>query len=77
MQENTMLRILSWTLFVLAVSMAGFAYWGIYTYEGQHAFNEMAGIVPYSAGLRSVILGSAGLMTYWLNWRRTRRSGEL
>ncbi|HEX8402076.1 MAG TPA: hypothetical protein VF628_10260 [Allosphingosinicella sp.] len=64
------------TLFTLAAVLAGFAYWGIYTLDGQHAFDEMAGIVPYSAGLGSVILGVSGLLTWWLNWRRTRRSGQ-
>lgn len=69
-----MLRLLWKLLCVLAAVMAGFAYWGIFTYEGQHSFDEMAGTLPYLAGLGSVIFATAGILIFLLNWQRRRSS---
>lgn len=65
------MRVASIVLLAIALGLAAFAYWGIETYEGQHAYDEMAAIVPYSAGLLSIILGIAAVGFFW--WANRRR----
>lgn len=66
------MRLVSIVLFAFALGLAAFAYWGIETYEGQHAYDEMAAIVPYSAGLLSITLGAAAVGFFWWASRRAR-----
>jgi hypothetical protein len=67
------MRIVAAILIAISCALAGFSYWGINTYAGQHAFDEMAAIVPYSAGLLAAFfaLTAAGLL--WWHQRRVRR----
>lgn len=58
-------------LVVVGLASAAFGWWGTYTLDGRHAYDEMAGIVPFFAlwgGLLLVLIG-AGIK--YLNFRRS------
>ena len=61
--------VLAAVLFAAAIVLASFSYWGINTAAGRQAFDEMAGIIPYSAGLLSVILAALASLSWWLGRR--------
>lgn len=45
------MRMLPWVFVVLAVLLAAFSYWGIFTRAGAARFEEMAGMIPFFAGI--------------------------
>lgn len=55
----------------LAIALAGLAAWGLHTDAGMHAFDEMAGMIPFAAALLGGVL-FAGLLLDWV-WRFGRR----
>ena len=55
----------------LAIALAAFAAWGLYTQAGLHAFDEMAGMIPCAAAVLSGLL-FALLLLGWI-WRFVRR----
>lgn len=65
------MRHLSWGLLALAVGLVGFAYWGLYTVDGGHAFDEMAGMVPFAAGVLGALCGLGAAVIWWRS--RARR----
>jgi len=54
----------------LALCLAGFAYWGLNTDAGRHAFDEMGGIVPLAAVPASFLLVLLAILFWSLAGRR-------
>ena len=55
----------------LGVAGLGFAWWGLRTTAGRHTFDEMAGMLPFFAGILGMCLLFAGVI--WIVVRaRTR-----
>lgn len=57
-------------LLAAAIACWGFFYWGLYTLEGRHAFDEMAGIIPFAAAPIGVILALLAAMVWWSGRRK-------
>lgn len=55
-------------LAALGLALVLFAWWGIETAAGRRRFDEMAGIIPFWAGIAGALLLAAALGA-WL-WRR-------
>ena len=68
----TIMRMASIILAVVSLLFGMFSWSGINTVEGQHAYDEMAAIVPYSSGLLAVILAAAAIFLFWLSSRNAR-----
>ena len=66
------MRILSVVLLVLAAACWAFWYWGVYTIAGQHAYDEMAGIVPFAAGIGGLLLVAVAAGLQWYVRRRSK-----
>lgn len=60
------MRTASSILLLLAAGLAAFAWWGLFTAAGRHAYDEMAGIVPHAAGVLSAILAVCPFVARWL-----------
>lgn len=57
--------------FTLGLSLFGLCWWGLCTTAGRVAFPEMAGLVPFYAGLLGgVIILLTGLIFAFWRWRR-------
>ena len=63
------MRKVALMLFLVALACEAFGYWGLNTVEGQHAYDEMAGIVPFAA---QVIGGFLFVVAVFLWWRSAR-----
>ena len=50
------------------------ANWGTQTGAGQHAFDEMAGIVRAAAFLLGIVLVAVATLTWWLSGRMSVRT---
>jgi hypothetical protein len=59
------MRLLPWVV-VVAAMLAAFAYWGIYTRAGAARFDEMAGMIPFFAGVASGVLLVVAVVWWWL-----------
>lgn len=59
------MRHLPWGLLALGVGLEGFAYWGLNTVEGGHAFDEMAGMVPFAAGVLGGLCVLGAAFAWW------------
>lgn len=57
-------------LILVAAALGSFFYWGAHTLAGQHQFDEMAGIIPYGAGLLAVILTIVAAVLFFMAWKR-------
>ncbi len=60
-------------LIVAAAALAIFAYWGIYTAAGRQAYDEMAGMVPFFAGILSAASIFCALVLLSLSRKRSSR----
>ena len=61
-------------LIVLAIACEAFGYWGLNTVDGQHAYDEMAGIVPFAAAVLGWILAVIAMVLLWLKRRARKRA---
>jgi hypothetical protein len=61
-------------LLVIALPLEVFAYWGLFTEAGGRAFDEMAGLFPFYAGLLGAGLALCGALLWWVAARRARRT---
>ncbi len=66
------MRITAAILFVLAIACEAFGYWGLNTLEGQRAYDEMAGIVPFAVAVAGWIFAVIAVALLWLR----RRAGK-
>lgn len=58
------MRQLSYVFLCVALLLAGFAYWGIFTSAGRTRFDEMDGIYPWLAGAASLLLFLSALIIW-------------
>ena len=68
----TEMRKLALILFLVALACEAFGYWGLHTVEGQHAYDEMAGIVPFAAQVIGGILVVVAAFVWWRSARIKR-----
>ena len=61
-------------LFVLAMTCEAFAYWGLSTAAGRHAFDEMAGMIPFAASLIGALLALGAVVSFWRRIRSNKRN---
>lgn len=66
------MRLLAAICLLLAVPLGAFSWWGGSTADGRHAFDEMAGIVPFAAGVAAVLLLVVSAIAWWWSVRRRR-----
>ena len=52
-----------------ALLLGAFAWWGIYTDSGRRRFDEMAGMIPFFAGILAGIVFIAGGVLFFLGRR--------
>ena len=45
------MRVAGIILVLIALALGGFAYWGISTDSGRRRYDEMAGMIPFFAGI--------------------------
>ncbi|MBL8675573.1 MAG: hypothetical protein JNL07_11840 [Rhodospirillales bacterium] len=60
-------------LVAVALALAAFCWWGLFTAAGQRAYDEMAGMIPYFAGIGAVVallIAAALLAIRWWLLRR-------
>jgi heme/copper-type cytochrome/quinol oxidase subunit 2 len=69
------MRIVSGFLVVLAISCEALAYWGLQTASGRQAFDEMAGIIPFAAGLAGPVFFAVAAVLWWRARRRRADAG--
>jgi Mg2+ and Co2+ transporter CorA len=72
-RDSTDMRTTSIISAIMSALLGMFSWWGINSVAGQHAYDEMAGIVPYFAGLLALILAVAAIVFFWAS-RRSARS---
>lgn len=58
----------------LAVPLAGFAYWGLFTADGSRRFDEMDGMIPFAAGVLGALLAICAAITWGFSTLRQDRS---
>jgi lipopolysaccharide export LptBFGC system permease protein LptF len=68
----TEMRKVALILFLVALACEGFGYWGLNTVEGQHAYDEMAGIVPFAAQVIGAFLLVGAVFLWWRSARIKR-----
>ena len=61
---------LSAILAALALALAAFAWWGLYTASGAVAFDEMDGLIPFFAGVLAAMLAIGAAVVWSLGRRR-------
>ncbi len=64
------MRTLGRILFAAAAALGLFAWWGIYTPAGNRAFDEMAGMIPFFAGIAAGMLAAAAALCLLIARRR-------
>lgn len=69
------MRITAIACFAASILLLVFGVWGIFSTPGQHAFDEMAGIVPFAAVLLSPVLAIVALTAWWFARRAERVEG--
>jgi hypothetical protein len=69
------MRVIGSILLAAAAGAGTFAAWGMFTDSGRRNFDEMAGIIPFAAGLVSLVMLVAGaiVMALWVRRARQRR----
>ena len=70
------MRIASFALALLALACAAFSIWGLHTVAGRREFDEMAGILPFAAGVAAPVFALAALVAWWRHSVRGRRRDE-
>ena len=66
------MRTASLILFALALACEALAWWGLRTVGGQHAFDEMAGMIPLAAAAFGALLAVASAVAWWRSARGAR-----
>ena len=72
---TTCLRIVGWVLVVIAIPLAWFAWWGLFTAEGSRQYDEMDGMYPGLSGLGAVISFVLAFVAWSISaWIRKRNA---
>jgi hypothetical protein len=66
---NRALRIASRLCLAAALALTAFAWWGLETVSGRHSFDEMAGMIPFGAGVLAAVLLLCAGVAGWLSRR--------
>ncbi len=67
------MRLLAILCLLMAAPLGVFSWLGIYTADGRHVFDEMAGVVPFAAGVAGVLLLALAAIAGWWSARRRRK----
>jgi len=68
-----MLQRVSLACLTIAVFLGTFCWWGLETAAGRRAFDEMAGLIPFWAGLASAAFALLALVLWGIGRRPGRR----
>lgn len=60
-------------LAVIAIGLAVFGWWGVYTTAGNRRFDEMDGLIPLFAGVIAVVVFAVAMLLAVLAWRAAGR----
>ena len=60
------MRKVSTALFVIALALGVFCYWGLFTTAGAKSFDEMDGLIPFFAGVVAAMLGAFAIVLAWI-----------
>jgi cytosine/uracil/thiamine/allantoin permease len=66
---NRALRIAARLCLAAALALAAFAWWGLETASGRHSFDEMAGMIPFGAGVLAAVLMLCAGVAAWFSRR--------
>lgn len=50
------MRRRTWVVLLTGLLLVGFSLWGLRIEDGMHTFDEMAGLIPFAAGLLGALL---------------------
>jgi len=64
------MRIATIAFLLAALALGLFAWWGLYTIEGRHRFDEMDGLYPFFAGCGAVVCLIVSAVLFALHRRR-------
>jgi hypothetical protein len=62
-------QIIGAVALVSSLALGTFAYWGLYTPAGRHAYDEMDALYPAAAGALGLIMLAFALLAWWLQRR--------
>lgn len=54
------------TCALFAFALAIFSWWGLMTTAGSRVFDEMSGMIPFAAGMLSIVMALISLLLYFL-----------
>lgn len=57
-------------LVAAALVLLAFGWWGLYSPSGRARFDEMAGIIPFGAGVAGIGCVLLAVVLYLLAWKR-------
>ena len=60
-------------LLLIAVALVSFGWWGLATDGGMRTFDEMAGLIPFFAGIAGAFCGIGGAILWFAGRRRGAR----
>lgn len=60
-------------MLIASALLGAFCWWGLYSAEGQRQFDEMAGMIPFAAGLLGLILLAVTFFLLVISRRKPRR----
>jgi len=63
------MKMVAIVLALVAVAGMAFGWWGLETVSGRRHFDEMAGMIPFFAGVGSVILLLLAVILYYFGGR--------
>lgn len=66
------MRKIAVILFLVALACEAFGYWSLNTIEGQHAYDEMEGIVPFESQVLDEFLAVGAAFLWWRSARIKR-----
>jgi hypothetical protein len=71
--RRRILNIGSTILVLLAAMLGAFCWWGLFTEGGSRHFDEMAGLIPFYAGIAGALsLVLSMLLMLWRRWLEQR-----
>ena len=58
------MNTLAFILIIVAAVLGVFAWWGLATAGGRRQFDEMAGMIPFFAGVAAGVIGLAAMVVW-------------
>lgn len=75
-RKGKRMKVTARLLAFLSFAYALFSIWGVSTRTGQHAFDEMAGMLPLAAGFCSMLLANGALLAWWRHGKHRRKISQ-